>query len=174
VLAVGVVTAVVIAGSGGNDDPAASTVEHVDIPRGGPQVGDVAPDFTATTLDGDTVKLSDYAGKPVVLNFWASWCTACRDEFPLFRQELARGGSDYVMLGVDNRDIDSDAQAFAKAKHADWPNAFDSSNAIYKAYGVTALPQTFFIKADGTIAERYFQAIPDPAAFRKSLAQITN
>jgi peroxiredoxin len=174
VLAVGVVTAVVIAASGGDDGPSASTVEHVEIPRGGPQVGDVAPDFTATTLDGDTVKLSDYAGKPVVLNFWASWCTACRNEFPLFRQELARSGGDYVMLGVDNRDIDSDAQEFAKKKGADWPNAFDSSNAIYKAYGITALPQTYFIKPNGTIAERYFQAIPDQAEFRKSPAKITS
>jgi cytochrome c biogenesis protein CcmG/thiol:disulfide interchange protein DsbE len=173
VLAVGVVTWVVVAGSG-DDGPAASTVQqHIDIPRGGPQVGDVAPDFTATTLDGATVKLSDYTGRPVVLNFWASWCTACRNEFPLFREELARSGGDYVMLGIDNRDVESDAKAFANEKRADWSNAFDSSNAIYKAYGVTALPQTFFIKPDGTIGERYFQAIPDKAAFRKSLATIT-
>src|SRR5262249_58130873 len=119
--------------------------------NGGPQQGDPAPDFTATTLDGTTVHLSDFAGKPVVLNFWASWCNPCRDEFPLLRTALHRHGDDYVMLGVDNRDIESDAKDFAKKQRADWPNAFDSSGAIYKAYGVAAMPQTFFIKPDGTI-----------------------
>jgi cytochrome c biogenesis protein CcmG/thiol:disulfide interchange protein DsbE len=150
-----------------------STVDTVDEPRGGPQEGDVAPDFTATTLDGKTVKLSDYAGKPVVLNFWASWCTPCREEFPLFRKELARSKGDYVMLGVDNRDIESDARGFADKQRADWPIAMDTTGAIYKAYGATGLPQTLFIKPDGTVAVRYYQVIDNASDFRESLAKIT-
>ena len=87
-LAVGAITWVAVA-SGDDDGSAASTVEPSDVRAGGPRSGDVAPDFTAQTLDGKTVSLSDFRGKPVVLNFWASWCNPCRKEFPLFRQQLA-------------------------------------------------------------------------------------
>ena len=76
---------------------------------GGPKVGDVAPDFTLQTLDGARVSLSDYRGQPVVLNFWASWCNPCRDEFPLFRDELASHPGKFTVLGVDYKDIPSDA-----------------------------------------------------------------
>jgi peroxiredoxin len=173
VLAVGVVTWIAV--SGGGDDGStktASRVEPVDVPNGGPQVGDHAPDFTATTLDGKTVSLSDYAGKPVVLNFWASWCNPCREEFPLFRKQLAAHGDEYVMLGVDSRDIASDARAFAREEHATWPIAVDSSNAIYKAYGIPNVPQTFFIRPDGTVAQRYYSSITNPAEFATGLAKI--
>jgi peroxiredoxin len=174
VLAVGVVTWVIVASSGGDGGGAAqSRVQTADVRDGGPQVGDRAPDFTATTLDGKTVSLSDFAGRPVVLNFWASWCNPCREEFPVFRAALRRHGDDYVMLGVDNRDIESDASDFARKQHADWPIAFDASNAIYKAYGTTGLPQTLFIKPDGTVAARYYAAIPSQAKFDEALAKIT-
>jgi cytochrome c biogenesis protein CcmG/thiol:disulfide interchange protein DsbE len=177
VVAIGAVTWAVIAGSGGDDSSSAtSRVQQADVADqrdGGPQVGDPVPDFTATTLDGKTVHLSDYAGQPVVLNFWASWCNPCREEFPLFREEQARRGDDYVMLGVDNRDIESDAKTFAKEQRARWPIAFDGSNAIYKAYGVARLPQTFFIRPDGTVALRYYAPIPNQEKFDEALAKIT-
>jgi cytochrome c biogenesis protein CcmG/thiol:disulfide interchange protein DsbE len=148
-------------------------VQPANLRDGGPQVGDPAPNFTATTLDGRTVSLSDYAGKPVVLNFWASWCNPCREEFPVFRTALKRHGDQYVMLGVDNRDIESDAKSFARKQGADWPIAFDASNAIYKAYGTAGLPQTLFIKPDGTVAARYYAAIPNQKTFDQALAKIT-
>jgi cytochrome c biogenesis protein CcmG/thiol:disulfide interchange protein DsbE len=173
VVVVGAITWVAVAG-GDDDGSSASTVEQANVRNGGPQVGDRAPDFTATTLDGKAVSLSDYAGKPVILNFWASWCNPCRQEFPLFRDQLARHEGDYVMLGVDNRDIASDARRFARQQRADWPIAFDSSNAVYKAYGAVGLPQTFFIKPDGTIAARYYAAVPDERKFAAALAKITH
>ena len=75
-LAIGVITWVVVAGS--DDGGSSSTVVPAGVRDGGPRVGDTAPDFTLSTLDGKTVSLSDYAGKPVVLNFWASYCHPCR------------------------------------------------------------------------------------------------
>lgn len=173
-LAIGVVTVLVVSGSGNDDGgtTASRVAPAADLRDGGPQVGDVAPDFTATTIDGKTVKLSDYAGQPVVLNFWASWCNPCREEFPLLVRAQARHRGDYVMLGVDNRDIASDAKQFAAKQHADWPIAFDSSNAIYKAYGTTGLPQTFFIKPDGTIGKRFYLAIRNQSEFDAALATI--
>lgn len=173
VLAVGVVTWLAVAS--GSDDAsgkAASTVVPGRVPDGGPQVGDRAPDFTATTLDGRQVSLSDYAGRPVVLNFWASWCTPCREEFSLFRKQLQAHGGDYVMLGVDNRDIDSDARDFAREQRADWPIAVDSSSTVYKAYGAQGLPQTFFVKPDGSVGARYYKGFTDAKQFAAQLATI--
>jgi cytochrome c biogenesis protein CcmG/thiol:disulfide interchange protein DsbE len=170
VVVVGAVTWVAVAS---NDDGSDGTVAHASERNGGPQAGDVAPDFTLQTLDGKSVSLSDYRGKPVVLNFWASWCNPCRQEFPLFREQLADHRGDYVMLGVDYRDIAADARKFVKQQRATWPTADDSSNAVVKAYGITGVPQTFFIRPDGTIAERYYSEIRNAAELRTALAKIT-
>ena len=75
------------------------------------------------------------------------------------------------MLGVDYRDIASDARTFVKEQRAVWRTADDSSNAIVKAYGITGVPQTFFIRPDGTIAVRFYSDIPDAADFRTALGQ---
>jgi cytochrome c biogenesis protein CcmG/thiol:disulfide interchange protein DsbE len=170
VLAVGVVTWVVVAGS--DDDGSSSTAIPAGVRNGGPRVGDAAPDFTLQTFDGKTVSLSDYAGKPVVLNFWASYCHPCREEFPLFRKELAANPGKFVVLGVDAKDIESDARAFAKDEKATWPIVVDGDNAVTQAYGVGAVPQTFFITPDGKVALRYYAQIPDDK-WAAALAKIT-
>jgi peroxiredoxin len=170
VLAVGVITWVVVAGS--DDGGSSSTVIPAGVRDGGPRVGDAAPDFSLSTLDGKTVRLSDYAGKPVVLNFWASYCHPCREEFPLFREQLAAHPGDFVVLGIDAKDIESDAKHFAKEQKASWPIAFDAHNEVAAAYGVGAVPQTFFIKPDGTVALRYYAQIPDDK-WSDALAKIT-
>ncbi len=76
------------------------------------------------------------------------------------------------MLGVDVKDIESDARQFAEEEKATWPIVVDSSSAVAKAYGVAALPQTFFIRPDGTIALRYYAKIPD-AKWAAALSTIT-
>jgi peroxiredoxin len=118
------------------------------------------------------VSLSDYAGKPVVLNFWASYCHPCREEFPLFREQLAEHPGDFVVLGVDAKDIESDAKRFAKDEKATWPIVFDGENEVAQAYGVGAVPQTFFIKPNGKVALRYYAQIPDDK-WSDALAKIT-
>jgi cytochrome c biogenesis protein CcmG, thiol:disulfide interchange protein DsbE len=171
VLVVGAITWVAVASSNDNDDSSATVVPEA-VRNGGPQIGDVAPDFTLTTLDGEAVSLSDYRGTPVVLNFWASYCHPCREEFPLFREQLAEHPGDFVVLGVDAKDIESDAKKFAADQKATWPIGFDGSNAVAKAYGVAAVPQTFFIRPNGTIALRYYAQIPDDK-WAAALAKIT-
>lgn len=169
-LVVGAITWVAVASSN-NDDSSATDVPEA-VRNGGPRVGDTAPDFTLKTLDGKTVSLSDYRGKPVVLNFWASYCHPCREEFPLFREQLAEHPGDFVVLGVDARDIESDAKKFAADQKATWPIGFDASNAVAKAYGVAAVPQTFFIRPNGTIALRYYAQVPDDK-WADAVAKIT-
>jgi cytochrome c biogenesis protein CcmG, thiol:disulfide interchange protein DsbE len=167
---VGAVTWVVVADS---DDGTSSTVVPAGVSDGGPRVGDTAPDFSLKTFGGKTVSLSDYAGKPVVLNFWASYCHPCREEFPLFREQLAEHPGEFVVLGVDTKDIDSDAKQFAKDEKATWPIVVDAGGDVAKAYGVAALPQTFFIKPNGKVALRYYARIPD-SKWPAALAKITS
>ena len=147
VLAVGGVTAAVVASSG-NSGSAGQVV-----PRAlSAKVGEMAPNFSLTTLDGEQLRLSDFRGTPVVLNFWASWCTACRDEFPLLRKSYARADGKWRLVGVDTEDlIESDGRDFARKQKATWPSGYDADRVVKKGYGVTGLPETFFIDAAGVI-----------------------
>jgi cytochrome c biogenesis protein CcmG/thiol:disulfide interchange protein DsbE len=116
------------------------------------RAGEVAPDFELSTLDGGTIRLSDLRGTPVVLNFWASWCTPCRNEFPLLSALDEDANGRYTILGVDSQDLRSDAQAFARQRGAEWTNGFDPDGAVAQSYGARGLPYTFFIEADGKIS----------------------
>jgi peroxiredoxin len=151
VLIVGGVTAAVVLSSGDSGSGAATAKRSV------VKVGEVAPDFELTTLDGKKVKLSDYAGTPVVLNFWASWCTPCREEFPALRSAYAQAHGKWALVGVNSQDfVESDGRKFAKDQKATWPNGFDNDSVVSGAYGVQQLPQTFFIDAKGVIRDHLF------------------
>lgn len=125
---------------------------------GAPEVGQPAPDFQLPRLDGrGTIRLSELRGRPVVVNFWASWCNPCRQEFPLLRAARAkhrRAGLE--VIGISYRDIPSDARAFARSENATWPLARDPGGAVAAGYGVRAIPQTFFVGRDGIVAARVF------------------
>lgn len=127
-----------------------------------PQSGDPAPDFAAPLLDGDgTLALSDLEGRPVVLNFWASWCAPCEQEAPVLEAAYERYGDDVAFVGVNIRDSRSDALAFASRFGAGYPDVRDEGRAIERAYGLTGQPETFFIAADGSIAEHVAGPIVD-------------
>ncbi|MHB8891984.1 MAG: TlpA family protein disulfide reductase [Candidatus Limnocylindrales bacterium] len=117
------------------------------------RTGQPAPAITGTALDGTAVDLAAYRGKPVIVNFWASWCAPCRAEFPLFAERLAAlGPSDgLVVLGVLYKDEPALAQPFLDDTGAAWPTVMDTDEAIATAYRVVAPPQTYFIDRDGVI-----------------------
>jgi peroxiredoxin len=136
---------------------ATSTAPSAVTTPGAPVGGTPAPAFTLRTLDGHVVSLAQLAGHPVLINFWASWCDQCRHEFPLLASAQQRHRAQgLTIVGIASQDIESDARSFAKHEHASWMLAFDTGNAVGDAYGVRALPQTFFIRPDGTIASRLF------------------
>ena len=117
------------------------------------RVGQPAPPITATALDGSTIDLAAYRGHPLIVNFWASWCVPCRQEFPLFEEQLKTlGPSDGLqVLGVLYKDDPASAKKFLADQGATWPSATDPDGSIAKAYRTVAPPQTYFIDKDGIL-----------------------
>jgi peroxiredoxin len=123
------------------------------VSSGPATVGDPAPEFRLRGLDGGCVDLADLHGHPVIVNFWASWCFPCRQEMPLLRDAYAKHhAAGLEIVGIPYRDIDSDSRAFAKKYGASWLLARDTDSATADAYGVRPIPQSFFIRPDGTIS----------------------
>ena len=129
------------------------------------QIGHVqagpAPPITLSLYSGGTFQLADQRGKVVVANFWASWCTPCRDEAPV----LERASQDYrergvVLVGVDVWDDQQSARAFLREFGVSYPNGPDAKAAAID-YGLTGVPETFFIRPDGTIARHWIGPLTD-------------
>jgi cytochrome c biogenesis protein CcmG/thiol:disulfide interchange protein DsbE len=135
------VVAVLVAACGGGSDTQPG------------KIGQPAPAIVATALDGSPVDLASLKGRPVIVNFWASWCVPCREEFPLFQEKLAElGPSDgLAMVGVLYKDEPELAQRFLDDVGEAWPTVADPDGELAKAYRVAAPPQTYFIDADGVL-----------------------
>ncbi|WP_028390747.1 TlpA disulfide reductase family protein [Bacillus cihuensis] len=119
--------------------------------------GQKAPDFELATLNGETVKLSDYRGKKVMLNFWATWCGPCREEMPDMEVFSNGLGKDTVILAV-NIDSQNDVQTFVDEMGVTFPILLDSQNiknAVNKRYKVSAMPTTYFIDSEGLISRKH-------------------
>jgi cytochrome c biogenesis protein CcmG, thiol:disulfide interchange protein DsbE len=118
--------------------------------------GRQAPDFDLATIDGgQRVRLADLRGQVVVLNFWASWCTACRVEEPVLGDAFERYRDRGVaVLGVSFQDSATDAGAYAASNRISWPLLSDPGSRTGLAYGVTGLPETYFIGPDGRVAHK--------------------
>jgi cytochrome c biogenesis protein CcmG, thiol:disulfide interchange protein DsbE len=125
-------------------------------------VGRAAPDFTMRTLDGQTLKLSDYAGRPVVLNFWASWCSPCRQEEGPLKQAAQRWQGRVQFLGVDFRDSPDAARATQQRAGYPYPVGPASAGAP-AAYGVQSPPETFFIDGSHTVVSRFLGPLDEGA-----------
>jgi cytochrome c biogenesis protein CcmG/thiol:disulfide interchange protein DsbE len=126
-----------------------------------PLVGHPAPDFSLTMLRPDTGKtalsLSNFKGKPVVLNFWASWCAPCKEEVPLLEsswKQVQAQGKDVVFLGIDYQDSNNDAISFLQLYGITYPIVLDADGSVALKFSVTSLPQTIFINQKGTVMSR--------------------
>ena len=112
-----------------------------------------APDFTAYDADGNAVQLSDYFGKPLVLNFWASWCGPCKSEMPAFQQAYEQeDGVQFLLVNMTGgRETQADAEALLAEEGYTFPVLFDLDLDAAMTYGVAALPTTYFLDAEGNL-----------------------
>ncbi len=136
---------------------------------------ELVPDFAVTNLEGDTVRLSDFRGKPTVVNFWASWCGPCKMEMPDFQKAYDMYGSDINFLMINMTDNSREtvelAHEFIQGEGYTFPVYYDTSMEAAMVYGVTTIPQTYFIKADGTMGA-YAQSMLDMATIEKGINMI--
>jgi thiol-disulfide isomerase/thioredoxin len=155
--------AILIAGPQGHWDESAETLvfEQLSVTPPtttdeGAQLGQRAPDFTATLLDGSTVSLSDYRGKPVVLSFWATWCEPCREEMPQL-QEAYEERDDLVFLAIDFMEDQGTVAAFAEENDLTLPIVLDLSGEINFLYHIQGYPTSVVIDREGIISAITFE-----------------
>lgn len=121
------------------------------------QIEEPAPDFTLVLFNGTRFSLSDHLerdGRPVVLNFWASWCVPCREEMPDF-DAVAGRHPELLFLGVAVQDTETAAREFAEEVAVSYPLGIDIDGELAALYPILGLPTTWFITTDGTIAAQY-------------------
>lgn len=140
-----------------------------------PEKGEIAADVTLHGLDGKTVTLSQFKGKVVMLNFWATWCPPCREEMPSMEAlyQKVKGNPDFVILAVS---IDKEADTvkdFMKKNNYTLPVFHDPNQEAGAVYGITGVPETFLIDKKGMIAEKVIGPLdwtkPEVASFIQDL-----
>ncbi len=116
-----------------------------------------APDFTLTLFDGTSFQLSQQlaTGKPVVVNFWASWCDPCKDEAPVLESGWQRYKDGVTFVGVDVQDQDGDARAFLNRYGISYANGAGNAGPISVSYGMRGVPESYFIAPDGRIVRKW-------------------
>ncbi len=121
-------------------------------PAVGINVGEIAPDFTLPDLDGNEVRLSEFRGKVVFVNFWATWCPPCRAEMPdiesLYQEYKDEG---LVVIGIDIGEPEATVRRFVQQGGYSWTFVLDSDGAVAANYNIRAIPTSFFIDREGVI-----------------------
>ncbi len=110
-----------------------------------------APDFTVTTLVGETVRLSDYRGQIVMLNFWATWCPPCRAEMPAIERAYERYSEQGVMvLAINNGETSAEIAPFVQAFALQFPVVLDTERRLQDVFAISGYPTSLFIGRDGS------------------------
>ncbi len=163
----------VIAGCSPGPAPQASAPSSIPSPNEGIQVGNVAPDFQLPNLDYEPISLNELRGKPVVLNFWASWCPPCKDEMP-YLQEIHEeySGSGLVLLAINLGESLSTVENFLQSNDYSFPVLLDTRGVVAQQYRVINIPTTYFIDGDGIIQEKRIGAFINAAQIEEQLSKI--
>ncbi len=169
-------SAALVAACGGGGVPVAGSSASPGagvIILGSPLIGEPAPALAGTTLDGAAFNLASQKGSPVLVNFWASWCLPCREEFPLLEAAAQRhAGAGLVVVGALYKDDPGPALAFVAEQGATWPTVADPERSIGAAWKVLGPPQTFFVDREGIIRAVQVGQVRDGAELDRLLAEI--
>jgi len=122
----------------------------------GISIGKTAPDFELQSLEDKTTKLSDFRGKNVILNFWASWCPPCREEMPEFERIYRNNPDKIVIVGVNLQESKENAEAFVKKLGITFPILLDPDAEVKALYNIFTQPVTYFIDSNGKIVDKKF------------------
>jgi cytochrome c biogenesis protein CcmG, thiol:disulfide interchange protein DsbE len=128
---------------------------------GAPAPDVAAPSFSLPVLgqSAQKISLADYAGRPLIVNFFASWCEPCQQETPLLARFYRTEHAKVAIVGLDANDVLGSAESFTRKEGVGYPVGFDPEATVASAYGVVALPQTFFLNAEHRIVDRVFGAV---------------
>jgi cytochrome c biogenesis protein CcmG/thiol:disulfide interchange protein DsbE len=127
---------------------------HPAAPKSAPVVGAAAIPFDLKTIDGKGAGLETFRGKPLVLNFFASWCDPCRDEMPLINELAAKANKEgYNVLGIAVEDTRAAVMEFAKEAKLIFPIALDLNSTVKRSYRIFGPPATFFVDRQGVILD---------------------
>lgn len=119
----------------------------------GTQIGERLPNFTLNALDGKEVSLTDFRGTPVLVNFWATWCSFCVDEMPDLQRAFEKG--DVVVLGVNRAETLEKQRDFVENNlKITYPILLDPSDSLARAFGVAIMPTTFVLDREGIIIQQ--------------------
>lgn len=158
---VGLTLVIAACSAGAGDDPSDRTdAQPSSTAPSSAAAGDLAPDVELEFFDGSVAILADFRGRPVVVNFWASWCPACIAEMPDFESVHQRVDGAVVFIGVDMQDIDrSTASRFVADTGVTYRIADDPTGEVFAAFGGFAMPTTVFIDENGAVVARQNGAI---------------
>jgi cytochrome c biogenesis protein CcmG/thiol:disulfide interchange protein DsbE len=120
-----------------------------------------APDFSLSDLQGNTVKLSQFRGKPVLINFWATWCAPCKEELPLLEKIYQANKNQLEILGVDIAEENTKVEAKVKEVGLSYTTLLDPYLQVTNQYKVTAYPTSIFVDKDGMVQAVKLGAITD-------------
>jgi len=123
----------------------------VNLDQQAPQLGYRAPDFTFDDLEGNPVSLSDFLGKPVLLNFWATWCPPCRKEIPDLQKFHQKYGDKIVLLGIDWGEDVEEVKKFLTRYGVTYTTLMDKDGKFFVRYGLTGLPTSYWVDETGVI-----------------------
>jgi cytochrome c biogenesis protein CcmG/thiol:disulfide interchange protein DsbE len=134
--------------------------------------GKPAPPFALRSLDtGKEVRLDQFKGHPVVINFWASWCGPCRQEHPVLDWGAREFGNQAVFLGIIFEDTEDNARAVLQEQGVSFPQLVDPRSRISVDYGVAGVPETYFIDANGIIMSKFVGPI-DPQTLANRIREL--
>ena len=131
----------------------------------------LAPDFSVTDLSGRPLRLSDYRGKVVILDFWATWCEPCKQEIPHFVELQSKYPQGLQVIGISMDDDEEPVRAFQQQYKMNYPVALGAPKLADQYGGVLGLPITFVIDREGRIASRHIGAT-DPAVFEAEIRRL--